>query len=118
MSEVSVTVTIMSGPDDGRKVCFRRSEGDGSVGAGGSWVLTLGRRDDCDICLPFDTQISRLHAQLRCTPQGDWFLEDCGSRNGTFVERKRIDGPILLQDGVLFRIGRTWLRVEHSDSDR
>jgi hypothetical protein len=54
---LQLTVEIMSGPDDGRQVQFRLADGDGNTGPHGTWVFTLGRRDDCDLCLPFDTKI-------------------------------------------------------------
>lgn len=112
-SDLELTIEIMSGPDDGRLVHYRRADGDGTIGVGGAWILTMGRREDCDLCLPFDTQISRLHARLLCRADG-WFVEDGGSRNGTFFEnqKKAIDGSVLLEAGALFRIGRTWLRVQ------
>ncbi len=110
--DFSVAVTVMSGPDDGREYRFRYSDGVGSLGPNGVWILTLGRRDDCDLCLLFDTQVSRRHARLVGTPDGRWLLEDVGSRNGTFVGRKRIDSVTELEPGTMFRIGRTWLRLE------
>lgn len=109
---VGVVLAIMSGPDDGRRVHLRREDGDGAVGANGSWVLVLGRRDDCDLSLPFDTQISREHARLIYTREGRWLLEDLGSRNGTYLGKKRIEQTAELEPGLLFRIGRTWLRLE------
>lgn len=114
-ADLQLTITIMSGPDDGRRVRFQRVDGDGSMGANGAWVLTLGRRDDCDLCLPFDTQISRLHARLQYRPGEGWFVEDSGSRNGTFIGKKQIEGAARLEEGVLFRIGRTWLRLENTE---
>jgi len=43
-----------------------------------------------------------------------FWLEDGGSRNGTFVEKldPSIEGRVSLRPGVLFRIGRTWLRLD------
>lgn len=108
-----LVLAIMSGPDDGRKVRLRRADGNGEVGASGTWRLTLGRRDDCDLCLPFDTQVSREHAHLILAQDGRWSLEDTGSRNGTFVGKKRIESAVPLSPGMLFRIGRTWLRLEN-----
>lgn len=105
----------MSGPDDGRKVRLRRDDGDGSSDANDSWVLVLGRRDDCDFSIPFDTQVSREHARLVCSRDGYWILEDLGSRNGTYIGKKRIEQAVELELGVLFRIGRTWLRLEEMD---
>ncbi len=111
-SDLKLTLAIMSGPDDGRKTLFRRADGDGVPGPDDSWVITLGRRDDCDLCLPFDTQISRLHARLICDPAGHWTLEDNGSRNGTFVGKKRLESSAYIEQGAMFRIGRTWIRLE------
>ena len=40
-------------------------------------------------------------------------LADVGSRNGTYVDDRRLrDELIDLQPGQLFRVGRTWLRVD------
>lgn len=111
-SDFKLTLAIMSGPDDGRCIQFRRDDGDGRAGSSGGWILTLGRRDDCDLCLPFDTQISREHARLYCQQAGDWYLEDNHSRNGTFIGKNRVNDVERLELGVLFRIGRTWLRLE------
>lgn len=107
----SITVQIMSGPDDGRRITFESREPEAEYGA--SWAVTVGRRDDCDICLPFDTQVSRLHARLRYQPERGWLLEDSGSRNGTYVGGQRIGRAVPLAVHTLFRVGRTWLRLEH-----
>ncbi len=107
-----LALEIMSGPDDGRRVQFRRNDGDGTEGPNDTWVFTVGRRDDCDLCLPFDTQISRVHARLVFYPDQDgWYLEDSGSRNGTYVGKERVLTPVRLEARTLFRVGRTWLRL-------
>jgi pSer/pThr/pTyr-binding forkhead associated (FHA) protein len=58
---------------------------------------------------------SRLHARIHCSADG-WFLEDCDSTNGTFIELRgedeRITGTISIQPGELFRVGRTWMLIE------
>jgi hypothetical protein len=43
-----------------------------------------------------------------------FWLEDGGSRNGTFIEKDKdpIKGRSNLRPGSLFRIGRTWLRLD------
>jgi hypothetical protein len=43
-----------------------------------------------------------------------FWLEDGGSRNGTFIEKQEepINGRVSLRPGTLFRIGRTWLRLD------
>jgi pSer/pThr/pTyr-binding forkhead associated (FHA) protein len=43
-----------------------------------------------------------------------FWLEDEGSRNGTFVEKDKepVRSRVNLRPGSLFRIGRTWLRLD------
>ena len=36
-------------------------------------------------------------------------LEDLGSKNGTFLEDERLEGPRILNDGDTFRLGRLLL---------
>lgn len=110
-----VTVAVMSGPEDGRRYRFALQDGAGSVDVQGNWVLTMGRREDCDLCLPFDTQVSREHARLICKDDGTWLLEDAGSRNGTYIGKRKVETSAGLEPGVLFRIGQTWLRLEETE---
>lgn len=44
---------------------------------------TIGRSDECDVVIP-DFRVSRMHARIR-EEDGDFFVEDAGSRHGTFV---------------------------------
>jgi hypothetical protein len=68
---------------------------------------TVGRRPTNEISLPWDVNVSRLHAQLE--RMGDaWTVADDGlSRNGTWVNSVRISGRRLLHDGDLMRFGDT-----------
>jgi pSer/pThr/pTyr-binding forkhead associated (FHA) protein len=89
-------------------------------------IVSIGRREGCDIHLPFDNQASRLHARLGIkalpttgdpnhrTPILSFWLEDSGSRNGTYIDRDEepIINRVSLRPGTLFRIGRTWLRLD------
>lgn len=50
-------------------------------------VLTVGRRDSCDICLKFPN-ISGLHCELSLR-DGYWFVRDMGSSNGIKVNGER-----------------------------
>ncbi len=72
--------------------------------------MTLGRREDQDICLPWDRRISRQHARL-FKRGGQWYIEDVGSANGTFVNNRRIHGPVPIRPGDRIRVGRTWLQA-------
>lgn len=112
MSTYSLVIMVMSGPDDGQKIALDLSDNKGQVTADGSWLLTFGRRDECDIPVPFDTQVSRQHAVLRVGPDNTLWLSDAGSLNGTFVGDTRLEAPSVIQRGQLFRLGRTWLRVQ------
>ncbi|PZS12723.1 MAG: hypothetical protein DLM64_04465 [Solirubrobacterales bacterium] len=65
--------------------------------------LTVGRRPDSDIFLD-DVTVSRDHAIL--VRRGDaYHLDDCGSLNGTYVNRKRIESH-RLADGDELQIGK------------
>lgn len=69
-------------------------------------ALVLGRHVDCDIYDAFtnDGRASRRHSRIQ--PAGDAHqIEDLGSRNGTWVNDRKIDGTILLRDGDRIRIG-------------
>lgn len=69
--------------------------------------LTVGRRDDNDIALVWDTQVSRLHAQVERI-KGDWCVVDEGlSRNGSYVNSERIAGRRRLADGDRLCFGAT-----------
>lgn len=116
-----ISVTYMSGAFDGKRLSFDQPT------LGEERIITIGRREGCDVHIPVDNQVSRLHAKLGCvsvpTTSSDsvmnpfiltFWLEDGGSRNGTFLEREEepINGRVSLRPGMLFRIGRTWLRLD------
>ncbi len=65
---------------------------------------TIGRSPDCDIFLD-DVTVSRKHAVL-VEQDGDFLIEDQGSLNGTFVNRKRIDAETRLESGDEVQIGK------------
>jgi class 3 adenylate cyclase len=70
---------------------------------------TLGRRPEMDLSLHWDSQVSGLHAELRCF-MGEWMLLDEGlSRNGTYVNRQRVSARQRLRNGDRIRLGRTVL---------
>jgi pSer/pThr/pTyr-binding forkhead associated (FHA) protein len=101
-----IVVALMSGPKDGDVITINTL-----LDSGDTVEMTIGRREGCDVCLSYDSQVSREHARL--TYDGDTFwLEDLGSTNGSYIEDIRIDERTELEAGQLFRIGRTWLRVE------
>jgi hypothetical protein len=64
---------------------------------------TIGRSPDCGIFLD-DVTVSRKHAVL-VERNGGFFIEDQGSLNGTFVNRKRVEAAEL-EDGDELQIGK------------
>jgi pSer/pThr/pTyr-binding forkhead associated (FHA) protein len=109
---------VMSGPDDGQ-VLYLDQDRDGQLEPDGTWSIMFGRREECDVSIPFDTQVSRRHAYLHLQPDGRFVLEDVGSLNGTFLSKNktRIEEPVLVERGQLFRLGRTWVRIQADGED-
>ena len=64
--------------------------------------ITIGRSPDCGIFLD-DVTVSRRHAVLR--RQDGFWIEDQGSLNGTFLNRKRIESA-QLEDGDEVQVGK------------
>lgn len=95
------TVTITSGPDNGKAFPL----GDSSI---------IGRLPRCTIPIK-DTRASREHARIYRTPDG-FFIVDLNSKNGINVngekaERKR------LATGDQIQVGDTWFRIEIAEED-
>lgn len=67
--------------------------------------VTVGRSATSDVVLD-DGQTSRVHAVLEQFA-GAWVVRDVGSRNGTFVNGRAVDGQAGLRDGDELRVGRT-----------
>ena len=65
--------------------------------------MTIGRSPDAEIFLD-DVTVSRDHAVL-VRRSGQWFLDDSGSLNGTYVNRRRIDSH-KLADGDELQVGK------------
>jgi len=69
--------------------------------------LTIGRRPESDVALPWDLEVSRAHALLEMVA-GQWTVVDDGlSRNGTFVNGSRVRGRHPLYDRDRLCFGQT-----------
>jgi hypothetical protein len=65
--------------------------------------MSIGRRPECEVFLD-DVTVSRDHALL--IRRGEhWYLDDCGSLNGTYVNRSRIESH-RLEEGDEVQIGK------------
>jgi pSer/pThr/pTyr-binding forkhead associated (FHA) protein len=71
--------------------------------------LLIGRGSDAAIRLD-DDYVSTRHARIAAS--GDqWFVEDLGSTNGTYLGSQRLTQPATLQLGSQIRIGKTTLEL-------
>lgn len=68
----------------------------------GPW--TLGRDPQCQ-CPIRHEKISKQHAEIWRTDQGQWFLRDLGSTNGTHVNGERLTAPQALNHGDKIAFG-------------
>lgn len=75
----------------------------------GESQITIGRAEDSTLVITDDYASAR-HARL--VPRGgQWYIEDLGSTNGTYLDRSKITGPTPVPLGVPIRIGRTSLEL-------
>jgi hypothetical protein len=73
--------------------------------------VTIGRGPSNDVALGWDTEVSRLHAELEQLG-GEWTVTDDGlSRNGTWRNGDRISRRQRLRDGDVVRVGQTAIAV-------
>jgi ABC-type multidrug transport system ATPase subunit len=63
----------------------------------------IGRATDNDIVVG-DLLASRHHAELTSDGRGNWFIEDLGSFNGTFVNGQRITRRVRVTDGAIISV--------------
>jgi pSer/pThr/pTyr-binding forkhead associated (FHA) protein len=71
----------------------------------GDQPVTLGRSQDSTIVLD-DDYVSGRHARF-FPRDGQWFVEDVGSTNGTYIDRTKVTTPTAVKIGVPVRIGKT-----------
>jgi pSer/pThr/pTyr-binding forkhead associated (FHA) protein len=72
--------------------------------------VKIGRAATNHIALADDSYVSQLHARV-FTKDGILYVEDLGSTNGTFLNRKQLTGPVALRRGDRIQVGRTVLEV-------
>lgn len=90
--EGSAMLLVQRGPDAGSRFLLNQDS------------IRVGRHPSSDIFLD-DISVSRRHAEFTRTADG-YVLSDLGSLNGTYVNRDRIDGDILLAGGDEVRFGK------------
>ena len=76
----------------------------------GTSSVLIGRAPGCTLVLDDDYSSSR-HARI--FPQnGQWFVEDLGSTNGTFVADQRVEAPTPVPTGTPVRVGQSILELQ------
>lgn len=90
-------LVVASGKSAGRSIAIKRSK------------LLIGRAEECDV-RPLSEEVSRRHCAVIVGPADVW-IEDLGSRNGTYVNGQRIEAKTKLADGDMIKVGSLELRV-------
>jgi pSer/pThr/pTyr-binding forkhead associated (FHA) protein len=94
-------LVVASGKSAGRTIAIKRNR------------LLIGRAEECDV-RPLSEDVSRRHCEVLVGPADVW-IQDLGSRNGTFVNGKKIAEKTKLADGDLIRVGALELKVSCTD---
>jgi predicted component of type VI protein secretion system len=92
----------------------------GGAALGGPYVCrglaTIGRSPDCDVPLA-DSEVSRVHARISWGGDGQLFIQDLGSRNGTYLGGRRLgQEPVAIGDHDSIQIGAAWLSIGRHNS--
>ncbi|MGI8696630.1 MAG: FHA domain-containing protein FhaB/FipA [Mycobacteriales bacterium] len=96
-SKVPRTLVVTGGGRNGTKLPL------------GEQVITIGRANDSTLVLTDDYASSR-HARL--TPRdGEWYVEDLGSTNGTYLDDAKVTGPMPVGLGQPIAIGKTTIEL-------
>ncbi|MCW2841454.1 MAG: hypothetical protein JWR55_2937 [Aeromicrobium sp.] len=95
---VATRLQVVDGPNAGQSVPL--SEG----------PILLGRGTDAAIRLD-DDYVSTRHARF-ATNGEQWFVEDLGSTNGTYLGSQRITTPIPIGLGIQVRLGKTIVELQ------
>ncbi|MGK2858714.1 MAG: SpoIIE family protein phosphatase [Thermoanaerobaculia bacterium] len=78
--------------------------------------VTMGRSPDCSLQI-HDRFLSRKHIELRDDGE-KWFLVDCGSANGTWLNGVPVKAPVPLRPGDSIRLGETEVLFGVTRTDR
>lgn len=71
-------------------------------------VVTIGRSTQNDVVIN-DPYVGRNHLQIIQKDDGSFFVADFGSKNGTYINGKKVSGEVKLLSSDVVRIGNTTL---------
>lgn len=80
--------------------------------AEGKSAYLVGRRPQMDLCIPDDGYVSGTHCKFEMT-EGDLFLTDLESSNGTKVNGEKITAKTRVTENDIIRIGKMEYRVNY-----
>jgi pSer/pThr/pTyr-binding forkhead associated (FHA) protein len=75
----------------------------------GETPVTMGRSQESTIVLD-DDYVSSRHARI-FSRDGQWYVEDMGSTNGTYLDRTKVTSPTPVKIGVPIRVGKTTVEL-------
>ncbi len=82
--------------------------------SGKSWPLngevSIGRAAGCQVTID-DTYASQIHARV-FNRDNQWQIEDLGSTNGTWLNRHKVSGPMVIKPGDVVQIGNTVMEMQ------
>ncbi|SES48102.1 FHA domain-containing protein [Pedococcus cremeus] len=96
---VPQSLTVTEGPLAGTSLRLRES---GTL---------IGRNPECALVLDDDFASGR-HARIY-EREGQWFVEDLGSTNGTFLGSQRLTAPVPVEVGTVLRVGKTVVELRN-----
>jgi len=73
--------------------------------------LTVGRAAGCGVGLADDTFVSHLHARV-FRRDGDLYVEDLGSTNGTFLNDQKVMVAVPIRPGDRLQVGKTTMELQ------
>ena len=72
--------------------------------------MTVGRAGGCSVPIADDTFVSQLHARV-FRRDGDLFVEDLGSTNGTYLNKRKVTAAAAMRKGDKLQVGKTTMEV-------
>ena len=72
--------------------------------------ITVGRAPGCSVMVD-DTFVSQVHARV-FQREGNYLVEDLGSTNGTYLNKKKLSGTMMMHRGDRLQVGNTVLELE------
>jgi len=82
--------------------------------SGKAWALagevSIGRAAGCQVTID-DTYASQIHARI-FHRDNQWQIEDLGSTNGTWLNRHKVAGPMVIKPGDVVQIGNTVMEMQ------